>query len=56
MFTSKEKLTLEKKVNFKSYMQFLELRIHDFSQIALEIRGYRTDCCENVSNKFHREW
>ena len=24
MFTSKEKLTLEKKVNFKSYMQFLE--------------------------------
>ena len=28
MFTSKEKLTLEKKVNFKSYMQFLDLRIH----------------------------
>ena len=28
MFTSKEKLTLEKKVNFKSYTQFLELRIH----------------------------
>ena len=28
MFTSNEKLTLEKKVNFKSYMQFLEVRIH----------------------------
>ena len=28
MFTSKEKLTLEKKVNFKSYKQFLDLRIH----------------------------
>ena len=28
MFTSKEKLTLEKKVNFKSYMQFLNLIIH----------------------------